>query len=118
MKDRPAYKEPISTALRRHPGGEKEELINTIRWVGYSAIGIFLTLIVYFLLENDYLNVLAISIGLIPLLLSLALLKRDRVSIPSTILAVTIILMITWLATFGQGIHDIGILGYPVILLS
>jgi signal transduction histidine kinase len=117
MKDRPAYKEPISTALRRHPGGEKEELINTIRWVGYSAIGIFLTLIVYFLLENDYLNVLAISIGLIPLLLSLALLKRDRVSIPSTILAVTIILMITWLATFGQGIHDIGILGYPVILI-
>jgi signal transduction histidine kinase len=25
--------------------------------------------------------------------------------------------MITWLATFGQGIHDIGILGYPVILI-
>jgi signal transduction histidine kinase len=30
---------------------------------------------------------------------------------------VTIILLITWLATLGQGLYDIGILGYPVILI-
>jgi len=117
MKDRPAYKEPLSIHLRRYPEGEKEELVNTVRWVGFSAIGIFLVLIVFNLLENDYLNVLAISVGIIPIFISLLLLKRGVVSAPSTTLAVTIIIMITWLATFGQGLYDIGILGYPVILI-
>ncbi|HKI54509.1 MAG TPA: ATP-binding protein [Anaerolineales bacterium] len=117
MKNRPAYKEPISTHLRRYPEGEKEELVSTVRWVGYSAIGIFLALIVFNLLEGDYLNVLAISIGLIPIVVSLFLLRRGVVSAPSTTLAVTIIVMITWLATFGQGLYDIGVLGYPVILI-
>ena len=117
MKNRPAYKEPISTHLRRCPEGEKEELVSTVRWVGYSAIGIFLALIVFNLLEGDYLNVLAISIGLIPIVVSLFLLRRGVVSAPSTTLAVTIIVMITWLATFGQGLYDIGVLGYPVILI-
>jgi len=117
MKNRPAYKEPISTHLRRYPEGEKEELVSTVRWVGYSAIGIFLALIVFNLLEGDYLNVLAISTGLIPIVVSLFLLRRGVVSAPSTTLAVTIIVMITWLATFGQGLYDIGVLGYPVILI-
>ena len=76
MKNRPAYKEPISTHLRRYPEGEKEELVSTVRWVGYSAIGIFLALIVFNLLEGDYLNVLAISIGLIPIVVSLCIIEK------------------------------------------
>jgi signal transduction histidine kinase len=117
MKNKSAYKEPLSTALRRHPERAKEEIVNTVRWVGFSALGIFLALIILNLLDNNYINTLALSIGVIPIILSLALLRIDVVSLPSTILAVTIILLITWLATFGHGIHDIGILGYPVILI-
>ena len=117
MKNRPAYKEPLSTALRQHPEGAKEEIANTVSWVGYSAFGTFLALIIFNLLENNYVNVLAISIGLIPIILSLAILKKEAISVPSAILATTIILLITWLATFGQGIHDVGLLGYPVILI-
>jgi len=117
MKNRPAHKESLSTLIRRYSEGEKEEIVNTVRWVGFSAIGIFLALIVFNLLENDYLNALAISIGLIPIFVSLLFLRRGVISAPSTTLAVTIILMITWLATFGQGLYDIGVLGYPVILI-
>ena len=117
MKSRPAHEESLSVLIRRYSEGEKEEIVNTVRWVGFSAIGIFLVLIVFNLLENDYLNALAISIGLIPIFVSLLLLRRGIISAPSTTLAVTIILMITWLATFGQGLYDIGVLGYPVILI-
>ena len=117
MKNRPAYKEPLSTILRRYPEEEKEEVVSTVRWVGFSAIGIFLVLITFSLLDFRYLNALGISIGLIPIFISLFFLNRGAISAPSTILAVTIILLITWLATFGQGPYDIGVLGYPVILL-
>jgi len=57
------------------------------------------------------------AIGIIPILISIALLARQAVSVPSSILAVTTILLITCLATLGQGIYDIGVLGYPVILI-
>lgn len=117
MKNRPKYSEPLSTVLRRNPHGNKGETVNTIRWVGFSALGIFLALIIINLLDNKYREVLTISLGLIPIIISLTLLRRDAVSLPSTTLAVTIILLITFLATYGQGIYDIGVLGYPVILI-
>jgi len=103
MKNRPAYKEPLSTALRRSPHGDKEEITNTIRWISFAAIGIFLSLIVQDLLEESYNEVLPISIGLIPIGIAVILLKQDFVSIPSTILSVTIISLITYLAAQGHG---------------
>ena len=89
-----------------------------MRWVGFSALGIFLALTISYLLMDRYMNALVTSIGIIPIIISLILIQRnDAVSVPSTILAVTIILLITWLATSSQGIYDIGILGFPVILI-
>jgi len=89
-----------------------------MRWVGFSALSIFLALTISYLLTDNYVNALATSIGIIPIIISLILIRRnDAVSVPSTILAVTIILLITWLATSSQGIYDIGILGFPVILI-
>ena len=117
MQNKPTYKEPISSVLRRHPHGNKDEIANTIRWVGFSTVGIFLTLIIQYLLENSFKEVLIISLGLIPIIVSLAFLKRYSVAIPTTILSSTIILLITFLASSGQGIYDIGTLGYPVILI-
>jgi len=117
MEKKPRYKKPLSTILRRHPHGSKREITNIVSWVGNFTLALFLTLILFNLLLGNYLNTLAISVGIIPIIVSLILLRRDAVSVPSAILAVTIILLITWLATFGQGIYDIGVLGYPVILI-
>lgn len=117
MKNKPAYKEPLSRHLRRHPDEAKEEIIDTVRWVGYSALGLFLALILFDIFEDDYLSALAISFCLIPIIISLILLRKETISAPSTILAVTIIFLITWLATHNQGLYDVGVLGYPVILI-
>lgn len=117
MKNRPAFKEPLSTLLRKRPQDDKEEIAKTIRWVGLAALGIFLALIVSYLLLGDYSNALIISIGIIPIVISLILIQQGTISAPSTLLAVTIIFLITWLATQSQGIYDIGVLGFPVILI-
>lgn len=117
MTNKPAYQEPVSTALRRHLHGDKAEIVSTVRWVALVCLFVFLTLIAIFLLTNDYSNALVSSIGIVPILISIVYLRQDSISGPSTTLAMTIILLITWLATFSQGIYDISVLGYPVILI-
>lgn len=117
MEPKPQHTGPGSLTLRRHPHGDKAEIVKTIRWVAMFALLLFLTLIVVFLLTNDYRNALASGIGIIPIGISILLLRREAVALPSAILAVTIILLITWLATHGQGVHDVGVMGYPVILI-
>ena len=117
MKDKPAYKEPLSTVLRRRPQDNKTEILNTVRWLGYASLGLFLALLIFDIFEDDYDSALAISIGIIPILISLIIIRKDAVSVPITILSVTIILLITWLATHDHGLYDVGVMGFPVILL-
>lgn len=117
MKNRPAYKEPLSTVLRRHPEGSKTEIASTLHWVGISGLGIFLVLMLSSLLAGDYAGALVIFIGIIPVIIALTLIQREAVSVPSTVLAVTFILLVTVLSTQNQGIYDIGVLAYPVILI-
>ncbi|HXD10756.1 MAG TPA: histidine kinase dimerization/phospho-acceptor domain-containing protein, partial [Anaerolineales bacterium] len=117
MKKRPADQGPISITLRRNPQGSKTEIASTIRWVALSTLFLFLVLIIALLLRENYPMAEAMAIGILPILFSIALLARGAVSLPSSILAVTIILLITRLATLGQGIYDIGVLGFPVILI-
>ena len=117
MKNKPAYKEPDSTPLRRHAHGDKTEIVNTVRWIAIISVALFSVLIGLYLSSENYINAVAVSIGMLPIAYAIILLRQNEVSVPSMILAVTIILLITWLATFSQGIYDIGILGYPVILI-
>lgn len=117
MKKKPTYQGPISITLRRNPQGSKTEIASTIRWVALSTLFLFLVLIIALLLTGNYPMAEAMAIGILPILFSIALLARGAVALPSSILAVTTILLITRLATLGQGIYDIGVLGYPVILI-
>ena len=117
MAPKNKYTEPLSTILRRHPHGSKTEITNTVQWVAVVSLFLFLVLIFTNLIAGNYRSALAIAVGIVPILGAMVFLRKNAISVPSTILAVTIILLITWLATFGQGIHDIGLLGYPVILI-
>lgn len=117
MDKQPEVQEPISITLRRHPHGNKREINDTVRWVAWVALVLFLVLLASYLIEGYYRNAVAASTALLPILISLYLLRRDEVSLPSTILAVSSAITITWLATLGNGIHDIGVLGYFVILI-
>lgn len=117
MEEKPIHTGPGSLTLRRYPQSNKDEILETIRWVALISLLLFLTLIVVFLLNGDYWNAVGCAVGVLPIGASLRLMRRGDVTLPSTILSVTVILLITWMASFGQGVHDVGILGYPVILI-
>ncbi|MBK9926804.1 MAG: hypothetical protein IPP66_16145 [Anaerolineales bacterium] len=117
MKSRPTTRELFFSALRRQSQENKGEIKSTVRWIGFSTLAIFLTILFINLIMGKYLNALVISIGVIPVVISLIQLQKDAITTPSTTLAVVTILLITWMATTSQGIYDIGVLGYPVILL-
>jgi signal transduction histidine kinase len=117
MSGKPAYEEPISTTLRRRPGDNKEEIARTVRWIAISALFIFLTLIVLEVLSNRYTVALVVSIGILPILVSILWIRQGTLSLPSAILAVTLILLIAYLGFVGYGIHDVGMIGFPVVLI-
>ncbi len=117
MSDQHTYEEPLSVQLRRHQYGDKRELTGTVRWVAIASAFMFLVLTLTFLLARRYPNALIAALGIIPIVISIFFLKRDSVSAPSAALAVTFILAITGFATFGNGLYDIGVLGFPVVLI-
>lgn len=109
--------EPLGKFLRSHSDANRVEIARTVRWVGFSALGIFLTLTFSYLLLRKFENALVTIVGIVPIVISLTLMRKGALSMPSTLMATTIILIITGLATLNQGIYDIGVLGYPVILI-
>ncbi|MBL7942315.1 MAG: PAS domain-containing protein, partial [Flavobacteriales bacterium] len=97
------------------------EAIGTIRSVLYSisllVIG-YLIFLLFLYFQNKYLPEAVITaISLIPLLFVLELTRRSKIQAAGGLLAVVLLTMVTALATVGQGIHDIGIMAYPSILL-
>jgi len=117
MKKREPFTGPLSITLRRNPHGNKAEITSTVRWVAITVLFLFLALTVNYLLAGNYTNAMASILGVILIAVAIIFLKRGAVALPSVILAMTTTLLITWLATFGQGIYDIGLLGFPVILI-
>jgi len=117
MKKERSYAEPLSTALRRNPNEDKTEIVNTVRWVALTTLFMLLALIPAYMLTGYPTQALIASVGIVPVLISIRLLNQESVSAPSTLLSVNIIIVITLLATYGQGLYDVALLGFPVILI-
>jgi signal transduction histidine kinase len=117
MKNRPIYTEPVSVALRRHPHGDKTELTEVMRWVALVSLFVLLVLTLAFLITGFIVNALISAVTIFPVLVVLLRVKQESVSVPSTILAITLITYITMQALLSEGIYDIGVLGYPVVMI-
>jgi len=78
----------------------------------------FLSALAIYYLANGYRKETIITtLSLLPVLLVWEFTRRDRIQAAGGFFAGTLIGMVTLLATVGQGIHDIGIIAYPSILL-
>lgn len=62
-------------------------------------------------------DALIISLGMLPILLASALIYRKKTETGGAIIAISLTVMITILATIGQGIYDIGTMAFPAILI-
>jgi signal transduction histidine kinase len=117
MNNEPAYKEPLSKLLRRHTQENDEQIAGILRWITLASLFIFLVLIYTELLERKYIESLMLLIGVVPIIASLILIRKKMILLPVAILSVNITLLITYIATTDNGIHDIGMMGLPVVLI-
>ena len=62
-------------------------------------------------------EIYVIVISILFILTALEINRRNNQQLAGAIIAVTLTLMVTILATIGEGIYDIGVMFYPVILI-
>ena len=117
MNKKPSYTEPFSEVLRRRAYGNEEQIAETLRWVAYSSLFILLALITNQLTRGIYVAALVVFIGALAIVVSLVLIRKGMLSLPLTIFTITSILLITYIATIGQGIYDVAVIGFPLVLI-
>ncbi|MBI5825063.1 MAG: hypothetical protein HZB18_13620 [Chloroflexi bacterium] len=117
MDKTPAYKEPLSTALRRRAYGNEAQIAEIMRWVAFSSIFILLALIITKLLEGLYTEALVILCGTLPIIACLILIQQGKLTLPIAVFAINTILLITYISASGYGIYDVAILSFPVVLI-
>lgn len=61
---------------------------------------------------------IGLAIGMLPIIFAFELNRRNNAQLAGSLIAVTLTLAITALATIGEGIYDIGVMAYPAILLT
>ena len=117
MNKVPLYKEPLSTSLRPRLNKIDLQTLSALRWLAIVSLFIFLALLVVALLQHNDTQALVLAIGILPILIALLLIRQGRVSLPSALLAINFVLLVTWLASNGNGIYDAGVIAFPLILI-
>ncbi len=97
--------------------GDTTRITTIFYWFARLMLG-SLALGIIILLSNDN-TTEAIYTGLfmLPALLSLYLIHRKKFEGAATFMALTMIALMTLMATRGQGVHNISILGFPAVLI-
>ena len=113
----PQYTGPISLRLRRRQTGVDLQTTAALRWLSVVSLFIFLALLFIRLIQHNDTHAIILSIGILPILISMSLIQQGRISLPSAILAINLVLLVTALTTTGNGIYDSGVIAFPVILI-
>lgn len=116
--DRPSrFIESLSRMLRSQVHREQPQTIAALRWLAIVSLFLFLALLADGLISNNITQALVLSIGILPILVSLLYIRQGKISLPGAILAINLIALTVWLTTNGNGIYDAGIVAFPVVLL-
>lgn len=103
--------------LRSRVQNEQPETTAALQWLAVVSLFLFLALLVAGLVSNNVRQSLGLSIGVVPILVCLLLIRQGKISLAGAILATNLIVLTVWLTTNGNGIYDAGITAFPVILL-
>jgi len=115
----PPYEEPLSKNLRRQLQANELQLqtASALRWLAIVSLSIFLALLIVGLIQNNRRQILILCIGILPILVSLLFIRQGKIALPSTVLAINLVLLVTWLTSTGNGVYDAGVVAFPVILI-
>ncbi|MGZ8941074.1 MAG: hypothetical protein ACXW32_17850, partial [Limisphaerales bacterium] len=90
----PGVKESLSRLLRTQIHREQPQTIAALRWLASVSLFLFLALIIVGLLNRNYIRALVLSIGILPILFSLRYMRQGKISLPSALLTVDLILLV------------------------
>lgn len=97
--------------------GDTKQIKKIFFWFAITVIFGLLSGILIVLSENDYYDATVMSIVLLPLLLTLLLIRRNNFELAASFMAVALMTLVTMIATDGIGIHHLSVLGMPAILI-
>jgi signal transduction histidine kinase len=107
-----------ASGLNSYPIGDTPSIARILLVITIVVVMMLAILLIFFLAANLYDEALTVTISAIPVLTATLVTRRGKVSVATGILALTMIVMVTYLAAIGQGMHDFGLLAYPVILIA
>lgn len=81
-----------------------------------ALVGISAGVVMRFVVNDGFGAILRI-IYMLPILASLYFVRRNRIEASATMLAFVLLTMITIVATYGEGIHEVGVVAYPSVLI-
>jgi diguanylate cyclase (GGDEF)-like protein/PAS domain S-box-containing protein len=109
-------KEPQPFPMGRIYGDESR--IAFIFYVLLSLVLVSLLAGVLILLSNkNELEALSTGVAILPVLIAFPLVYRKKFEAAASLLAISMITLMTVLAVLGQGIHNISVLGFPAVLI-
>ncbi len=108
-------KKPVHQPLNDY--GDEQRIAMIFNWfIGLTFVSL-LAGIPILLSNGNVSEAIVTGIGIIPVLLAIFLVRRKKFEWTAAFLAMAMIALMTLLATRGQGVHNITVLGFPAILI-
>lgn len=115
MKDNLRVSDRIFTlSIGENEGKTKQ----AIYWIGILVLFAQFVLAASFIVYKLEKEAIIACVGSLPILMGLWANHKGRTNLAASIFATSLLLLVTIFATIGQGIHDIGIMAYPAVLIA
>jgi len=99
------------------PLSDTATLKGVLFWIALMVLIGLGSLSILFVMEGLKIEMIVIGFSMTPILLALEFNRRNNTQLAGSIMAVSLLIMVTILATLGQGIYDISVMSYPAILI-
>lgn len=93
---------------------QTSRMLSRILFVSLTA---YLVVMISGLIWNDWRVIIATSVSAVFLVIPYFLLRRGHLQASGLLIVLILLVNVTLLATIGQGIHDVAIMAYPIIIL-
>jgi diguanylate cyclase (GGDEF)-like protein len=99
---------------------ETEEFIQSSRLLSrihFVSLAAYIVVMISGLLWNDWRVIIATAVSAALLVIPYCMLRQGYLQVSGVLMVLILLVNVTLLATIGQGIHDVAIMAYPIIIL-
>lgn len=115
--DRPETQEKSLEELAVYSIEENKTIGLILYWISLIVLIAISGLLVLFLTQSMNHEAVIDGIALLCIVAALVYIRLGRFRVSAALISVILIVLVTILATIGQGIHDIGVVAFPSILI-